>query len=394
MSCTPCYFCTNGQYSQQQHLNIAPVCSADDKGPGDDGKTKRTMTHVIDMAELTGGCQPGYWLTHVTVTIHATTENYHNGTDRTASLAFEVNEAVPNVTIDRPVYEERFVTNEHVTFKAQIYAPSQVDGSELKWYSDKDGELGQGLEIHVNGLSLGNHEIKVVGYDQQETTQVRVLSDLWELYRTPLSRAEIDRVLSEFTIEYVDGDEEDEKWENFDTYEFDQTSPDPSKIVAIGKIDLLRHRHFTEPLPFTGKSMYDFLRDHVNNIRLKLNKGENATGGGSTVSLHRDYSIWHLDWNGSPNTILIHEARHCEPDDPGHVTCNGLSNMDQSIDGNGASGHARNALFKMWFYKYSLFERQVNKDQCKWDAKSLLESRFCTTPQHSNPLVQAIIDEL
>ncbi|MFX0203673.1 MAG: hypothetical protein ACFFCW_46845 [Candidatus Hodarchaeota archaeon] len=403
--------CTNGQYSQHRELKKAPICSADDKGPGDSGKTKRAITHVIHMADLVGDCQPGFWSTNVTGTVWATAENYHNGTDETATFRFEVRETIPNVTIERPVIDERLVNNESVIFKAKIYAPRPVDGSELKWFSDKDGELGQGLEIIANGLSVGNHNIEVVGYNQKELVPIRVFNDLLELYRTAPSQAEINRVMNEFTIEWVDGEQNDEKWVNYDNFDFNQESFDPSKIVAIAKLDIFRHQLFSEPLPFTnGKSLYDHIRTHVKKIYLRLDCQTNRAGE-NAISLNRNFSVWDSRKSGTPDNpdackmpfqnprlrsypsyIVIHEGRHCEPDDPGHTSCNGESNMDRTLE-NG-SGHAWAAMYLMWVYEYGISDPPEIKNESKGIATSLLRSRFCTTPTHSNPKVQAIIDEL
>jgi len=112
--------CTNGQYSQQRNLNIAPICSSDNKRPGDKGKTKRVATHVIRLTELAGDCLPGYWMTHIKGTLQATAENYHNGTAETATFTFEVEHTHPNVSIERTIYDERLVMNERVTFKTRI----------------------------------------------------------------------------------------------------------------------------------------------------------------------------------------------------------------------------------------------------------------------------------
>ncbi|MFX0203645.1 MAG: hypothetical protein ACFFCW_46700 [Candidatus Hodarchaeota archaeon] len=473
--------CTDGQHAQVKDLLTQPICSANDKEPGEKGKTKRVVMQAIDMADYVGDCQPGFWSTNVTGTVQATARNYHNGTDETATFKFEVKKSVPNVTIERPVIDERFVKNESVIFKAKIYAPNTVDGSELKWFSDKEGELGHGLEITVNGLYVGNHEIKVVGYDQYERVPIRVFNNLLELYKAAPSEAEINRVRDEFSIEWVDGEENDEKWANYDTFEFDQNSPDPSKIVGIAKLDICRHQLFSEPLPFAnGKSLYDHIRTNVKKIYVRLDCRP-SMGGADGISLARGFSVWHkgrckapypdLKLKSYPPYGTVHEGRHCEEDDPGHIWCiswhdmlNNLFSVDMEFqselnDGylsqelrelfndNGhwlpekvdvevakessewrlfdtetnyplyailkegqmlniyyfaqcdpmlenGSGHAQAALYLMLVYKYGISDPLDIKDKCKQIAEMLLLERFASRPTHSNPKVQAIINEL
>ena len=89
--------------------------------------------------------------------------------------------------------------------------------------------------------------------------------------------------------------------------------------------------------------------------------------------------------------LVVHENRHNMPDDPGHTTCHGFGDMDQRLEG--GSGHAWAAMYLMCVYKYSYDPISI-KNEAKTIATELLKSRFCTNPTHSNPKVQAIIDEL
>ncbi len=292
-----------------------------------------------------------------------------------------------------PLEGERFVKGEKIDLYALFTSYQPVSGAQLKWTSYKDGILGTGSSIVLPTLSSGNHQIKVEGYDLQEQIAIRVFNDLWDLYKAPLSQAEINRTMRDFNFNWIDSPAQGEFWENYGGFEFDQRSGRPAKIVAIAKVDLLRHQYFSEPLPFSGKTLFEHIKQEVRNINLKIDDS-NATGGGDTVSLHRSFSTWYITENFTPLQILIHEARHCEHDDPGHTRCNDKDNMDRSFDGAGASSHARAVLYLMWIYKYGLFDPLSSKNQAKVNATSILKNRFCNPPSHSNPKVQVIIDEL
>lgn len=90
--------------------------------------------------------------------------------------------------------------------------------------------------------------------------------------------------------------------------------------------------------------------------------------------------------------LLVHENRHNMTDDPGHTICSGVGNMDQRLED--GSGHAWAAMYLMWVYKYGSYDPHFIKNEAKILAVDLLKTRFCSKPTHSNPKVQAIIDEL
>jgi hypothetical protein len=94
----------------------------------------------------------------------------------------------------------------------------------------------------------------------------------------------------------------------------------------------------------------------------------------------------------SPLYLVMHECRHSEPDDPGHVQCENGIVGDLQLENGG--GYAQSALYLMWVYKYGLYDPQFIKESAKNIVPSFLTNRICTEPVHSNPLVQAIIDEL
>jgi hypothetical protein len=325
------------------------------------------------------------------------------------------------IWVQNPVPNGRFVSSQSTQFTAIVTSESITDSSQLNWISSKDGPLGKGSTLQVNGISTGTHDISVTGYGQTEKIPIRVFSDLWELYQSFPAQGEIDRIMKEFSFNWNDGTAADEKWTQYDAFKFDQKSKDPAKIVAIAKLDVLKRQQFSEPLPFTdGKTIYDYLRSNTHTISLGLDCGGNSAGGGS-ISLDRNLSVWDLRSSGTatdpnackkpfanaslgkyinPLQLIVHESRHNERSDPSHTTCPSWSNprlstpggMDNTLEK--GSGYAWAALYLMWVYKYGLYDPLQIKEEAKNIAISLLKGRFCNKPTHSNPKVQAILDEL
>lgn len=317
-------------------------------------------------------------------------------------------------TIQEPLEGERFVKGETINLKVSLPASSGVMESQLQWHSNVDGYLGTGLQMQITKLSVGTHDIQVGDTKNKALIHIRVYDDLWELYQSPLSVGESNRIMSDFTIRWMSGNSQDEKWDFYESFGFDQHSANPSKAVSLARLDILRHQRFSQPLPFTkGKTAYDHLRDYVKTFNIRLDCGIN-TAGGSAVNLNRNFSVWDSRQSGSqdkPNIckstlssppvmdhyihslyLLLHEGRHCEPNEPGHTVCNGLSNMDQTLEP--GSGHARAALYLIWIYKYGLYDPSPIKQEAKLIAKSLFESRFCVKPVHSDQKVQVLLKEL
>ncbi len=48
----------------------------------------------------------------------------------------------------------------------------------------------------------------------------------------------------------------------------------------------------------------------------------------------------------------------------------------------------------MWVYKYGLYDPPDLRDRSKNQARIMITAFLCETPTHSNPLAQAILDEL
>jgi hypothetical protein len=320
---------------------------------------------------------------------------------------------VETIRVQTPVADERFVRHESVSFVAALVGDHPCDGAALVWTSHIDGKIGTGASFSVKTLSKGSHLVEVSGYGATATVAVRIFDDLGALYRAAPAEGEIDRIRADLTINRRSTPGVDEDWTAYEGLVFDQSSPDPNELVAIGKLDVLRHQRFSEPLPFTGGApIYEHLTEHVHTLNLYLDCRYN-TGGGGQISCCRTMSVWDARRSGTaeepdackepfpnmepaayvqPLQLIVHEGRHSEPDDPGHTSCEGLSVPgDQALEG--GSGYAQGALYSMWVYKYGLYDPPDIKESAK-SLATLLLRRICSIPTHSNPLVQEIIDEL
>lgn len=306
-----------------------------------------------------------------------------------------------------PLQGERFTVSESILFRVQ----TPLNGDSYSWTSNIDGNLGSGNLIHKK-LSQGNHVISVSGEGGKASITVRVFPNLWELYQSPLSETELARLQKDIKFNWADGVSADEKWGTYDSAEFDTSSPNPGKTAVYARFDLLRHQHFSEPLPFSsGKSIFEYVKNLTSRVNLKLNCEYNNAGG-RILNLNRAFSVWDIRESGtaqnpnacknypprravsdyvSPLYLLIHETRHNDSQDPGHIIVNGRQ-MDSSLE-NG-SGHAYAALYLMWVYKYGIDDPPFIKGMAKREAQNLLKERFRQRPSHSDPKVQSIIDEL
>lgn len=292
-----------------------------------------------------------------------------------------------------PLENERFVQGEPIHFRAHVTGEQPINYSDLRWSSSIDGFLGNGAHIVVNSLSPGRHNIKMTGYGSQSKTTIQIFPDLGIFYQIQPSQAEVDRINKDFAFQWIDGTGVQEQWNTYSSI-FDQCSTDPSKLVIYAKLDVLRHQDFSEPLPFTdGISIYERFKSFVHTLNLRLNCDYNF-GGGGQVSVGRSLSVWDGRPSGTTNDpdackkpysnpslyayvnplyLLVHEERHNELGDPGHVSVNG-SQMDSSLE-NG-SGHAWATMYTMWVYKYGKYDPPAIKEEAKNIATSLLKSRF------------------
>lgn len=95
-----------------------------------------------------------------------------------------------------------------------------------------------------------------------------------------------------------------------------------------------------------------------------------------------------------PLYLLVHEERHNESGDPGHIFVGSPNPVQMDPVLEGGSGHAWAAMYTMWVYKYGKYDSPAIKSDARNIASMLLSERFPSRPTHSNPKVQAIIDEL
>ncbi|MEM9617530.1 MAG: hypothetical protein AAF936_06180 [Pseudomonadota bacterium] len=334
--------------------------------------------------------------------------------DASTSLARGV--PAPGLWRRAPIRGERFVAGEDILFDAAVTlaSPSEgyavADGSQITWVSDIDGPIGAGGLVRSSGLSVGEHEITINGYGFTETVTIRVYADLGAFYTSEPSPAEVSRIRRDFDLAYLDGAGVDESWAPYRGAPFNPSLPGPSDLRVIALLDLMRHQQFSEPLPMTGgQSIYDHFRAYAQRIEMRLDCGVSAaqTDG---ITLNRTLSQWISGDGGAqckqtqagapltpyilPAALLVHESRHLQSTDPGHTDCIGGSSLfsDQRLE-NG-SGHAWSALYAMWVYKYGAFDSADAKTWARQTAQQALGGRFCEAPSHSDPKVQAIIDEL
>ena len=225
-------------------------------------------------------------------------------------------------------------------------------------------------------------------------------NNLTELYNQKPSQNNITQIMSDFKITWVDNNQTGQVWPS--DFLFDQASLKPSKMVIISKLNALKHQAFSEPLPFTTLSIYDFVKKYSNKMNIALNANPNSDGSG-IMNLNCSFGFWKGVESGSCNPVslsyyidalqlFVHEARHSSPSDPGHRSCGINAGNDQYLE-NG-SGYAYAAMYNMWVYKYGIFDTQEMKERAKVTAMDILKTRFCVKPSHSNPKVQAIINEL
>lgn len=311
------------------------------------------------------------------------------------------------IRVKAPLSDERFVAQEDVRLDAEVVDASQRptwDSTGISWQSDRDGRLGTGTI--TKRLSVGAHAITAEGHGLSRTMKARVFPDLWELYRAAPAQAEIDRVLRDFTVHWVDGAPGDpaQQWSSFPGFPFDQTSTAPSRTAVIAKLDVLRHQRFASALPFSGagESLYEYVRQRSPVLRVSLASALNQASGG-TIHLNRPFASW---FSGSSDLLpyvhnlylLVHENRHNEAGDPLHTSCTGWDGTGNPANGADAvfepgSGYAAAVLYAMWVYRYSLHDPPDIRAEARSIAVSL-RGRFCARPASADPRVQALLVEL
>jgi hypothetical protein len=308
-----------------------------------------------------------------------------------------------------PLAGERFVVGEQVRLDANILGlggPPVWNSDGVVWTSDRDGALGSGSPTVM--LSEGNHVITASKERLKRTVNVRVFADLWRLYQSPPSPAEIDRVQRDFRFEWVDGTPGDptRAWASYPGTPFDQTSANPSRTAVLAKLDVLRHQRFSQPLPFgTAATAYEHVRQNTHTVRVSLGDDLNQAGGG-VINLNRTFTLWSNN-PAQPNVatpyvdplyLFMHESRHNEPGEPLHTSCTswtGAAGTPNGMDSQfePGSGYGRAAVYLMWVHKYGRFDPPAMREQARSDAM-IHKDRFCTRPASTNPLVRALLQEL
>ena len=327
-------------------------------------------------------------------------------------------QAKPILSVLSPLACERFVQGESIGLEAAVTDPAGGSGNadSVSWFDGSD-PLGTGAKLVVS-LTSGTHTLVASWSGVSVARVVRVFPDLGGFYTERPAQGEIDRVEGDFTFHWQDGAGPQEQWNAYPVT-FDQHSTDPSKLVIVANLDVLRHQDFSEPLPFTGGlTAYERLTKFVHTFDMRLDCNVNFETEGGQVSLNRTSSVWDPRSTQTADSckkpfsnlvlapyvdhlyLVMHEERHSEwpsadpgqPPDPGHILCPNNVQCDPYLEG--GSGHAWAAMYTMWVYKYGKYDPPAVKTEAKNVATDLLKTRFPTRPTHSNPKVQAIIDEL
>lgn len=79
---------------------------------------------------------------------------------------------VPNVQIISPGNDAVFLDNNYIWFDVEAVDPEDgvLTGSNIRWFSDIDGNFASGTTAWLNNLSVGTHTITVVAMDSQSET--------------------------------------------------------------------------------------------------------------------------------------------------------------------------------------------------------------------------------
>jgi hypothetical protein len=147
-----------------------------------------------------------------------------------------------SIAIESPLPDERFVTQEPVKFKAAFRGVEQADRARAIWSSSVTGELGRGAEIDVRNLPAGAHDVTVSLDGASQSIRIREFNNLLELSQATPADAELQRIRAAFSFKWTDGSQPDERWATYDPPVFNQQSLQPSKVVLLAQLDVLRHR--------------------------------------------------------------------------------------------------------------------------------------------------------
>lgn len=318
-----------------------------------------------------------------------------------------------SLSIQTPMTDERFVAGETVHFDAalitelwwfwRLWFRILWFARTPEWSSSLEGALGTARQIDAVLHSVGTHTITVRGFGVQASVSVRVLANVGALYVSPPAPGEIARIEREFVIQWDDGASVAEQWATYENDPFDPTSARPSKRAALGKLEALRHQAFSQPYPGVATTLFEHVRAQVHELHFSLGLA-NQTGGGHIVWLNRHFSEWGNPYWLSLGEALIHETRHNETGDPGHTNCMSWTgtpasgSLDKDLVFQPGSGYSAAATYLMWVARFG-----TRDDKSAWsssslnpesEAVSLLRTRFCSKPTHSDPSVQSILVQL
>lgn|GEM_PF-6629025 len=229
------------------------------------------------------------------------------------------------------------------------------------------------------------------------------MQNLDSLYTSPATETELNTIVSNFNIHLLDGTDSLARWSLYNPYLFDPSSPDPSIYPLVNDLRVMREEVFNAPLPIDDNNTYRTVRNCVKNGGINLMLGDYVNAGSGYINLSAAFSFWGSRLSSDlykPSAcslypfvyrtqVIVHEARHLEPDDPGHVQVS----YDQSLAVEG--GYGRACIYLMWIWKHGRnFSAQL-RAAAGCEAQSILRGRFIEKPPtHPNPAIQSIVDEL
>lgn len=118
-------------------------------------------------------------------------DSIHTASDQSDNV-FNVPNHLPEVTILRPADNTMIALGQTLALAGSAYDvdTGTMSGDQVKWYSNLDGELGQGDQISIVNLRVGVHTITVeandgVGGVATDTVQVTVVADPTQLPAVP-----------------------------------------------------------------------------------------------------------------------------------------------------------------------------------------------------------------
>lgn len=233
------------------------------------------------------------------------------------------------------------------------------------------------------------------------------------IYLSKPSMSEINKIMDDFHIVLVDGNDSWEKWSLYDPYIFDTLSKTPSVIPLINAFRVIREMRFTKPLPFPNPNLYEWIKNTMANGKfyLVLEQFTPCTTGDGIILFpassawfdknarttnYLDFVPYYLNsissyWNAI--STIVHEVRHNERDCKNHIIGYNGWIQDQSFQDEGANFYL--AIIDIWIYKYGIGHNNRTILET-WDRspRDLIGGFFEQPVTHKNPDIQNLIDEL